>query len=224
MKRYYVNTNTQTFTEKLFALTRSVLLGLAVAFLIVPYTNMPVYAHDDDPRKQPGDMDGDNIDNKLDVCIEDSFDLDYHGSCLESEGLKRPSASGEPNVDNDHAARYIFYHTGVETVVGTASWQSLNIKTCPNLESYKHKYNRLKRSMDYHIWLVGILGVAGLAIALGLAAVTGGGSVAGGVAWGVVIGAIVGALGAFRMYYKSIADSAAKDAYEQLCTPQYKFK
>ena len=55
--------------DNFFNLTRMVALGAAVAFLVMPYTNIPVYAHDD-PRDSPGDMDGDQIENKTDVCIE----------------------------------------------------------------------------------------------------------------------------------------------------------
>ena len=80
--------------DKTFNLGRSVLLGIAVAFLIVSYTNMPVYAHDDDPRNMPGDIDSDNISNRDDVCIRENYNQNYHKLCLEDArrwaGFSRP--------------------------------------------------------------------------------------------------------------------------------------
>ena len=168
-------------------------------------------------------MDGDDIENDNDVCIEDSYTFDYHENCLTSAGLIAPN--NEPDIDNEFAAMYIGgLHVEVPTPTGStqSTWEKLAIKTCPDLENYKSKYKGLADSMNFHMWLMGIIGIAGVAIALGMTIGSVGTAGPGGVAWTVIMGAIVAGLQAFKMYYKEIAD-AAGDAYTELCTPQYKF-
>ena len=69
----------------------------------MPYTNL--YAHDDDPRNQPGDLDGDGIPNKTDVCIEDSYKQDYHENCLEKFGFRLDI--NEPNIDDPNVQKVL---------------------------------------------------------------------------------------------------------------------
>ena len=157
--------------------------------------------------------------------MEDSYDFDYHEDCLTSAGLKLPSSSDEPNVDNEFADMYI---GGLVVAMPTnddqtTTYETLKIKTCPDLNNFKQKYDSLSSSMEFHMWLVGIIGIIGVAAALGLTIASGGSAGPGGIAWTVIIGAIVAGLQAFKMYYDSIADSADA-AYESLCTPQYNFK
>lgn len=56
---------------------RLALLGVAMAFLINPY-----YAHG-----SPGDADEDGITDAWDVCMENSYNDDYHEHCLEGAGF-----------------------------------------------------------------------------------------------------------------------------------------
>lgn len=56
---------------------RLALLGVAMAFLINPY-----YAHG-----SPGDADEDGITDAWDVCMENSYNEDYHEHCLKGAGF-----------------------------------------------------------------------------------------------------------------------------------------
>ena len=63
---------------------------------------------------------------------------------------------------------------------------------------------------------------AGIAIVVAILGFTGGSGGPAGISIGTIIASIMGVLSLYEMYYNNIADSA-KDAYEKLCTPQYKF-
>ena len=192
--------------DKTFNLVRSVLLGIAVAFLIVPYTNMSVYAHDD-PREQPGDMDGDDIDNQTDVCVEDSYKQDYHEFCLEAAGFE---LYHEPIIENE-GARKIARNRG--WIDGEkASYQNLKIKTCSDLENYKNRHKSDVRDLKSFKRWVRWIGIVVIAILIG----TGVGGT------GVIYMALLAMLDHF-IEGRNVTIDSAENAYRQLCTPQYRF-
>jgi len=205
-----------TVTEKGFALLRSVLLGLAVAFLIVPYTNMPVYAHDeDDPRNLPGDFDSDNISNKDDVCITESYYDDSHSECLAEAGL----VFRDHLTDNDIAflTHFLPGSMSMFLLIGSANYKYglAAIRTCEDLKSFEKNTKSASKAVRGVARLATILGFI---ITAAIAAISGPGL---GVVAGVTAATIIQMLWSAVDILADLSDSAS-GAYDQLCTPQYR--
>ena len=212
----YRHSTMNNLIDKTFNLIRSVLLGIAVAFLIVPYTNMPVYAHDDDPRYWPGDLDADNISNRKDVCIRENYNDQYHRECLQGAGL-----SFRNLISDRELAVLLYFAPQYSTIINllggsiTAKYQQAAIRTCDDLKDFENNNDQIAKRFRNLAWLVGIVG--GL-LAGAIAALSSGFA---GLTAGSVVIIITGALSLGSMVFGDLAD-AAGSAHDQLCTPQYR--
>ena len=187
-----------TIIDDTLNLTRCLLLGIAVAFLIVPYS----YAHRESPPPR-GDMDGDEIINKQDVCVETAYGVDYHKSCLENAGLKIQKScdfTQDPEING---------YAGL--TIEDVTFRDAEIKTCSDLREYRDDMRGKRNQYEFWSWLVGIIGFLAVVALLPTPTAGAASTIVGALATILVLD-LVRLAGVYRNYAES-----AQDANIQLC-------
>lgn len=96
------------------------------------------------------DSDGDNIRDKVDVCVDEPYRRKYHEECLTAAGVKLPSL---PKLESVTIGAYPRSYVGPRIripLVTSWTFQNAAIRTCNDLKSFREKMYRISdRWQDY---------------------------------------------------------------------------
>lgn len=153
------------------------------------------------------DADDDGIGDKSDVCVNDSYRIDYHEACLRSEGLELPwIPKVEELVYNVPYRQYGFKIP----IITNWTYQNTEIRKCWDLKRFRDKMKRISdRWADYAQTLSG-----SAAIAILLVLIITGGPISG-IGAAIIAVAIAFCLAILRAYQGWYSKAAI--VYENLC-------
>lgn len=185
--------------NKLSKILQCSAITIALAFLIVPYA----HAHRGPEYPPDGDFDGDDINNRTDVCVESSYSPDYHESCLTEAGFRAPKTF---YIELNDYGRF-------PVIVEDSTFRDLKIKTCNDLTAFRNEMRQNASTYKTYRWLVGIIGPIAVILAIAATSKIGG---IGGVLVGGIVAILLAELSRVIDEFNGYAD-AANDAYTTLC-------
>lgn len=148
-----------------FNYLRFALLGTAVAFLILPHSLL-ARQQGVDPW---GDNDNDDILNRIDVCIDEDYDMSYHSSCLNFEGVTFVNFQDRVNSIVSSKALLLTGSFGLMVTfiireatnwiltrligdVPPSNYETAALKTCANLFEFKKSNQRMAGRIRWTAW------------------------------------------------------------------------